>query len=177
MSIAEASQRNDHEPQIGALLRMAWEQVQDEVYAGLTAAGFDDLRPAHRPAMRNPPIDGLRPSQLAARTHLSKQAVNDLLRDLEKMGYLRLEADPADGRARIIRFTERGWRFQRTGAQISKGVGERWADAIGRDRYEAFAATLRAIIELGDGPVQGNPRAATQPRKPQPAARTAGDHE
>jgi hypothetical protein len=68
------------------------------------------------------------------------------------MGYLRLEPDPADGRARIIRYTERGWRFFRAGRQISKGVGQRWAAAIGTDRYQAFVATLREIIELGDEP-------------------------
>jgi DNA-binding MarR family transcriptional regulator len=131
---------------------MAWEQVQDAAYAGLLAKGFDDLRPAHRPLMRHPPADGLRPSQLAARLHLSKQATNDLLRDLERMGYLRLEPDPADGRARIIRYTDRGWRFYVSGSELSKEVGERWAAAIGSDRYEALTATLRDIIELGSKP-------------------------
>jgi DNA-binding MarR family transcriptional regulator len=140
------------QPQIGALLRMAWEQVQDEVYEKLEALGFLDLRPAHRPVMRYPPIDGLRPSQLAARTNLSKQAANDLLRDLEKMGYLRLDPDPTDGRARIIRLTERGWRFQHISAQLSRSVGERWAKAIGQDRFDAFADTLRTIIALGERP-------------------------
>ena len=92
---------------------------------------------------------GLLEGFLANRLHLSKQATNDLLRDLEQMGYLRLEPDPADGRARIIRYTERGWRFFRTGRQISKEVGQRWATAIGTDRYQALVATLYEIIELG----------------------------
>lgn len=131
---------------------MAWEQVQDEVYAGVMAAGFLDLRPMHRPAMRHPPIDGLRPSQLAARTNLSKQAANDLLRELEKMGYLRLEPDPSDGRARIIRLTERGWRFQHVSAELARSVGVRWAKTIGQDRFDAFAETLRTIIALGNEP-------------------------
>lgn len=137
---------------MGALLRMAWEQVQDEVYEKLKAEGFLDLRAAHRPLMRYPPIDGLRPSQLAARTSLSKQAANDLLRDLEKMGYLRLDPDPSDGRARIIRLTDRGWRFQHVSAHLSKAVGERWAKAIGQDRFDAFTETLRTIIALGEKP-------------------------
>jgi DNA-binding MarR family transcriptional regulator len=102
--------------------------------------------------MRYPPIDGLRPSQLAARTNLSKQAANDLLRDLEKMGYLRLDPDPSDGRARIIRLTERGWRFQHISAHLSRNVGERWAKALGQDRFDAFTNTLRAVIALGSHP-------------------------
>lgn len=127
---------------------MAWEQVQDEVYAGLRASGFDDLRPAHRVVMRYPPVDGMRPSQLAAAVNHSKQAVNDVLRDLERLGYLRLEPDPTDGRARIIRFTDRGWEFVSLGSGFSRSVGERWARALGVERIEELAETLRQVIAL-----------------------------
>ena len=135
-------------PQIGALLRMAWESLQIEVYANLRAAGFDDLREAHRPFLRNLPIDGMRPTDLAIRLGLSKQATNDLLRDLERTGYIRLDRDPSDGRARIIRFTDRGWRLFDAGFRFSREVGERWAKAIGQQEYDRFAATLRAIVDL-----------------------------
>jgi DNA-binding MarR family transcriptional regulator len=141
----------EYQPQVGALLRMAWESLQSELLADLHAAGFDDLRDTHRPLLRYPPIDGLRPTDLAARLKLSKQATNDLLRDLENLGYLRLERDPADGRARIIRYTDRGWRLYRTGSRSSHDIGQRWARAIGQRRYDQFKATLRAIVDLNDG--------------------------
>ena len=142
----------ENEPQVGALLRMAWEALQAEIYVELQAAGFGDLREVHRPLLRYPPIDGMRPTDLAAHLKLSKQATNDLLRDLENLGYLRLERDPTDGRARIIRYTERGWHLFRTGSRISHDVGQRWARAIGRQRYDQFHATLRAIVDLTHGP-------------------------
>jgi DNA-binding MarR family transcriptional regulator len=135
-------------PQVGALLRMAWELLQAELYDGLQHAGFDDLRPAHRPLLRYPPIDGVRPTELAARLRLSKQATNDLLRDMEQMGYVRLEHDPTDGRARIIRYTERGWSLFDIGAQISRDVGQRWAQKVGRREYTQMVNTLEAIIAL-----------------------------
>mgnify|MGYP004480307655 CR=1 FL=1 len=140
--------RPSYEPQIGALLRMAWESLQADLYPGLRAAGFDDLREAHRPMLRHPPIDGMRPTELATHLGLSKQATNDLIRDLEHRGYVRLERDPTDGRARIIRYTDRGWRLFDTGSRLSREIGERWADTIGRTEYEQFAATLRAIVDL-----------------------------
>lgn len=139
---------NDNEPQIGALLRMAWEALQAELYAELRAAGFDDLRDIHRPMLRHPPIDGMRPTDLAAHLKLSKQATNDFIRDLENLGYLHLERDPADGRARIIRYTDRGWHLFRTGSRLSHDIGQRWALAIGQRRYDQFHATLRAIVDL-----------------------------
>jgi DNA-binding MarR family transcriptional regulator len=138
----------ENEPQIGALLRMAWEALQAEAYVELRAAGFDDLREVHRPLLRYPPIDGMRPTDLAAHLKLSKQATNDLIRDLENLGYLRLERDATDGRARIVRYTERGWHLFRTGSRLSHDIGQRWAQAIGQRRYDQFQATLRAIVDL-----------------------------
>ena len=135
-------------PQVGALLRMAWEGLQVELYDGLRRGRLHDLRPVHRPLLRYPPIDGARPTELAARLRLSKQATNDLLGDMEEMGYVRLEHDPTDGRARIIRYTERGWSLFDIGAQISRDVGERWAQQIGRRVYDQMVTTLEAIIAL-----------------------------
>ena len=120
-------ERAEDQPQVGALLRLAWESLQAQLYVELHAAGFDDLREVHRPALRYPPIDGMRPTELANHLNLSKQAANDLIRDLENLDYLRLERDPTDGRARILRYTERGWRLYRTGNRISHDIGLRWA--------------------------------------------------
>lgn len=140
---------NQHrfEPQIGALLRMAWEELQAEIYAGLQAGGFEDFPPNLRPVMRYPPIDGLRPGELAVQLGLSKQATNDIIRELERMGYIRLERDPSDGRARIVRYTERGWRFYDAGSRLSRDVGRRWAREIGDDQYGCFEAALRTIVK------------------------------
>ena len=135
------------EPQIGALLRMAWEELQAEIFSGLHAAGFEDFPQHLRPVMRYPPIDGLRPGELAVQLGLSKQATNDIVRELERTGYVRLERDPSDGRARIVRYTERGWRFYEVGAQLSQDVGRRWAQQIGDDQYACFEAALRLIVK------------------------------
>ena len=136
------------EPQVGALLRQAWEQLQAQLSEGLDAAGFDDLRPVHRPFQQYPGIDGLRPSEIAARHRLSKQATTDLLRDLELLGYIRLEPDPSDGRARLVRYTDRGWSYYLTASALSKKVGRRWARALGEERFEAFTAFLRDVAAL-----------------------------
>jgi len=137
------------------MLRIAWEQLYRELFDAVRDAGFADLREVHRPMVRYPPIDGLRPSQLAERLELSKQAVNDLLRDFESMGLITLERDPADGRARIIRFTDRGWHCYETAWAASHRIGERWAAEIGEERYGAFAAGLEAILGL-DAVPNGN---------------------
>lgn len=139
------------DPQVGALLRQAWQHLQAHLTEGLTAAGFDDLRPVHRPFQQYPGIDGLRPSEIAARHGLSKQAANDLMRDLEELGYVRLEPDPTDGRARLVRYTDRGWSYYRTASRLSRQVGRRWAAALGEERFRDFERFLQDVLALESG--------------------------
>jgi DNA-binding MarR family transcriptional regulator len=51
---------------------------------------------------------GMRPSDLAARMRVTKQALNYLLRGLEQNGYLERHPDPEDRRARRIALADRG---------------------------------------------------------------------
>ena len=153
------SNRNDQlAPQVGALLREAWGELHAEVIDGLSQAGFDDLRPAHRPLLNYALTEELRPSELAARLGLSKQVVNDLLRELEDRGYVQLVPDPGDGRAKRLQLTPRGRRLGRIGSKLSQGVGERWAQQVGSDRYATFEAVLQEIVTNGRAHGLGQPR-------------------
>jgi DNA-binding MarR family transcriptional regulator len=131
---------------IGSLLRSAWTDLIDEVFAKLVAAGFDDLRPVHQPILRDVLTSSLRPSELGARLGLSKQAANDLVREFEAKGYITLEPDRDDGRAKRIVATERGWQASDTAQASSTAVGRRWAELVGDERYAVFEEVLREIV-------------------------------
>jgi DNA-binding MarR family transcriptional regulator len=131
---------------IGSMLRSAWTELIDEVFEKLVAAGFDDLRPVHRSILRDVLTSSLRPSELGARLGLSKQAANDLVREFEAKGYITLEPDPDDGRAKRIVATERGWRASDTAQASSNAVGRRWAELVGDERYAVFEEVLREIV-------------------------------
>ena len=75
--------------------------------------GFGDLEPAHFTVFRYPSPDGARPSELAARLGISKQSLNYLLRELERLGYLERRPDPQDLRARRIVVTDAAGRRSR----------------------------------------------------------------
>ena len=95
---------------------------------------------------RWPTIDGLRPSELAARNHLSRQSINDLLSDLEKRGYLERTLDPTDGRARIVRLTERGWDLTQVISDASFATESEWARVVGEARFDEFRETLSELV-------------------------------
>ena len=132
----------EYPPAIGALLRLAWQAVRERIYEGVLEAGYTDLSRAHVLLFRWPTIDGLRPSELATHNQLSRQSINDLLSDLEKRGYLERTPDPTDGRARIVRLTERGWDLTQVLSDMSFATESEWARAIGDERFAEFRDTL-----------------------------------
>jgi len=140
-------------PQIGALLRTAWEDLIAELLEGLEEAGFDDVRVAHRTLLRDVLTGRYRPSELAARVGLSKQAANDVLREFEAGGYITLVPDPDDGRAKRIQATERGAALEMTASRLSSDVARRWAEQVGEERFAEFEQVLREIVNP-----QGAPR-------------------
>ena len=136
----------EYPPAIGALLRLAWQAVRDRIYEGVLAAGYTDLSQAHVLLFRWPTIDGLRPSELAARNQLSRQSINDLLSELEKRGYLERTPDPTDGRARIVRLTERGWNLTQVISDMSFASEHEWAQVIGESRFDEFRSALLELV-------------------------------
>ena len=140
------AQGEDFPPAIGALLRLAWQAARERIYEGVQEAGYTDLSRAHVLLFRWPPFDGLRPSELATRNQLSRQSINDLLSDLEKRGYLERTPDPTDGRARIVRFTERGWDLTRVLSETSFATESEWARARGEERFAEFRDTLCELV-------------------------------
>src|SRR5215831_15627662 len=80
-------------PLIGALLRMPFENVRDRMLAGLHERGFGDLVAAHLDVFQYPGPENQRPSELAKRARISKQALNYLLGQLELRRYLERRQD------------------------------------------------------------------------------------
>ena len=73
---------------------------------------------------------------------MSKQAVNYLLGELERLGYLERRADPDDRRSKRVALTRRG---ERVGYTIRDAVSEierEWAERLGPKRF----AQLRDIL-------------------------------
>jgi DNA-binding MarR family transcriptional regulator len=109
-----SSETRSDGPYLGGLLRLGWQFVREQIYAGVLAAGYDDLNPAHVALFRYPTLDRQRPSELAEQIQITRQSVNDLLGHLEQRGYITRVADPADGRARMVRLTAEGRKLEKT---------------------------------------------------------------
>ena len=129
-------------PLIGALLRMPWEAVQRHMLERLHERGFDDFDAAYLNVFQYPGPQGARPSELAARLRISKQALNYLLGELERLGYLKRRPDPDDLRSKRVSLTPRG---ASAITVIREAVAEMeltWAQQLGPKRF----AQLRTLL-------------------------------
>ena len=129
-------------PLIGALLRIPWEAVQWHMLERLHERGFDDLDAAHLTVFQYPGPQGARPSELATRLRISKQALNYLLGELERLDYLERRPDPHDLRSKRVALTRRGISAIRV---IREAVGEvenAWAQQLGPKRFSQLRALL-----------------------------------
>ena len=95
-------------PYIGALLRLAHQVARSRLLQALAERGMDDINEAYFGLFQYPPIDGMRPAALAKQLGVSKQAMNHLLGQLEKLGYLQRRRERENGHT-AVHLTERGW--------------------------------------------------------------------
>src|SRR3954451_10411166 len=95
-------------PLVGALLRVPLEAVQQHMLDRLHASGFGDFDAPYLPVFQYPGPQGMRPSDLASRLRISKQALNYLLGELERLDYLERRPAPDDRRSKRVALTPRG---------------------------------------------------------------------
>ena len=135
---------------IGALLRVPAQAIHCRIIKELNAAGFEELRVPHMAVLQFPGPDGVRPSSLAGRSGMSKQAMNQLLRSLEGLGYIVRSDAPDEGRARIIRFTKRGRAAYAKAHDILRDIEREWSDELG---CKDFAELKRLLCRVWDSPL------------------------
>jgi DNA-binding MarR family transcriptional regulator len=128
---------------IGAFLRLPWEAVQEHMLERLHADGFADFDASYLIVVQYPGPQGERPSDLAARLRISKQALNHLLGQLEHLGYLERRPDPDDRRSKRIALTPRGTRAATTIRKAVAEMEDAWKQRLGPRRF----AQLRALLQ------------------------------
>ncbi len=132
---------------IGALLRVPAQAIHRRIIKELNAAGFDELSMPHIAVLQFPGPDGARPGLLAERAGFSKQAMNQLLRSLEGLGYIVRSGAPDQGRARIIRFTKRGRAAYSKIYDILLDIEREWSETLGSKHFAQLKELLYRVWE------------------------------
>lgn len=132
---------------IGALLRVPAQAIHRRLIEELNAAGFTGLSIPHMAVLQFPGPDGIRPGALAERAGMSKQAMNQLLRGLENLGYI-LRSDAPDKRgARVVHFTKRGRAVYAKMVDVLRDIEREWSAKLGPKRFVQLKELLFLVWE------------------------------
>lgn len=127
---------------IGALLRVPAQAIHRRIINELNMAGFEELRVPHMAVLQFPGPDGVRPGTLAERAGMSKQAMNQLLRSLEGLGYIVRSDAPEEAGARIVRFTKRGRAAYSKVHVVLRDIEREWSTELGPTRFAQLKELL-----------------------------------
>lgn len=108
--------------------------------------GFEGIRLVHIALIRNVDEGGTRITEIARRAGMTKQATGQLANEVADLGYVRVVADPVDGRAKIAQYTAKGKRLLRAIVESIAETEERFAQAIGQAEMARLKETLTAVL-------------------------------
>jgi DNA-binding MarR family transcriptional regulator len=148
MSMEKSKPISAFEPKnllIGAMLRIPAQAIHHRIIHQLNRGGFEDLSLPHIAVLQFPGPDGVRPGRLAERAGMSKQAMNQLLRSLEAMGYLVRHDEKNGGRSRIVRFTTRGHSAFAKITEILREVEQEWSTVLGAREFGQLKRLLYRV--------------------------------
>jgi DNA-binding MarR family transcriptional regulator len=111
-------------------------------YDAVRARGHHGLRLVHETVVMPIELSGARLVDIARRRGVSKNAIGQLANELETLGYVRRDADPEDGRAKRLRFTDQGIGMMLDVIQSEKGVEQEIVKLIGDEK----ALQLKTLI-------------------------------
>jgi len=105
--------------------------------------GHPEIRPPHGNVMQFLDDGGTRVSVLAERAQMTKQSMAELVLHLEGLGYVERIPDPSDGRAKLVRVTERGGELYAIAREVVAEIEADWSRRLGRAKMRR----LRELLE------------------------------
>lgn len=103
------------------------------------------LRASHTALFPHLTSEGVRGADLAKKLGVTKQAVSQLVAELEYWGVVEQVEDPKDGRAKLVRFTAKGEQGLLQGLAVLGALERELADKIGKRRMQDLHTALLAL--------------------------------
>ncbi|MDN5751164.1 MAG: MarR family winged helix-turn-helix transcriptional regulator [Pseudonocardia sp.] len=89
---------------------------------------------------------GIRLGSLVEMAGVSKQAISQQVAHLQARGYVLVETDPDDGRAKQVRLTDKGARSQQVSRPIFAALEKEWQQRFGATEIRDLRAVLERIL-------------------------------
>ncbi|UXN57371.1 MarR family winged helix-turn-helix transcriptional regulator [Phyllobacterium zundukense] len=120
---------------------------ENRIIENLKAKGHSELTAAHINLTRNLDEDGTRLTELARRASLTKQSMSELVDQVERTGLIEKRQDPADGRAKLVCFTDRGFIWLEAFHQSLEVAENEMRDQLGPAMVDLMVEALGKYVE------------------------------
>jgi DNA-binding MarR family transcriptional regulator len=120
--------------------------LAEEVQRRLAADGFADARFGHGFVFQHLVAGPLPIGDLARAMDVTQQRASKATAELEALGYVRREPDPADARVRRIALTERGQAVIEASRRARASILDDLRARLGAERIEAAEELLREVL-------------------------------
>lgn len=131
------------------MIRVSQIETADLV-AQLHARGHGSVQRVHITVLGNIDTEGTRIVELARRLGTSRQAVSQLVREIETRGFLERAPDPEDGRAVRVRHTPAGRALLADALVIMDAIESGYAALVGARAFADAKRVLRTIADATD---------------------------
>ncbi|MBY8824410.1 MarR family winged helix-turn-helix transcriptional regulator [Sphingomonas colocasiae] len=123
------------------LLR-AYYWFDEALQAGLKQHGWGDVTRSQSLILSNVAFGVRRASQLAKNLGVTRQAISQMLTEMERKELITMSADPSDGRAQIVNFSTRSQGIRDDAMKILNTIEARLGEQLGKRRFEALTEAL-----------------------------------
>ena len=145
------------------------------VIEGLHRQGFTDFSPAFPALLANLDVEGTRIGVLAKRAGVTRQAAGQLVREIERCGYVERRAASTDARAVVVRFTAKGKRLLQSVLDLVERIEADFAAHLSPAEFErvrvAISRLADAIDPIGPFGVVDEPASKSRKLSGRPAKR------
>jgi DNA-binding MarR family transcriptional regulator len=131
---------------IGRLFQHAGRNYSERALALLHIRGFSDITLFHTVLISNLDTRGAQISAIAEKAGITKQAMGQLVNDLEKKGYVKKTKSADDSRAYMINFTERGKEALLAAYEVKVIIENEYKELLGIDNLESLREILKTLI-------------------------------
>lgn len=135
---------------VGVDLFVVNRALEARAYDAVLAAGVDDITVAQARLLARVGPDGTRLGELADRARVTKQTAGHLVDQLERAGYVVRTPDPSDGRARLVRLTDRARAVVPVANAEVVAVLDEWEAHLGPELMGALEEALSRLASVSD---------------------------
>lgn len=132
---------------LGQSLMEVARHFQKHALEGFLEEGHTGLQASHQAVLTHLSLSGSRLTELAKRAAMTKQAMGQLVDEVEALGYVERVPDPTDKRAKLVRFTDKGCQLMKSGTRVGASIHQRYTDIIGEKKMERLRVLLGELYD------------------------------